>query len=194
MLDDELVVCEGKFFDAFRLPRLNDQLRSQRQQVLYLFAARHFRAYRHVAILPLEPASSPDCDVVLTWSDIIKLSEQVLGADDYVTSRLPAAADSYSKLLGEPGVPNYEGILPLDDVLRKCESLEESIQVGYVGGVGDLLSRPLEYLEAKLWKWRNHHITPGPVIPRNWIPGAEFVARIHQRREEAEEANSSPHL
>ena len=190
VLDDELIVCEGKFFDARYLATLNDQLRSQRHQIRYLFEARpSLRAYRHVTILPVEGRPHPDCDAVLTWGEIAELAATVLGPTHYVTARLRAAVDRYRALDGEDGVPNYDGRLPLDLMLEKCGQPGDDVHVGYAGGEGELLRQPLAYLEQRPWKWRDPLTNPGVVVPRNWIPGTRFVELIEERRSQTESSS-----
>ena len=190
VLDDELVVCEGKFFDPCDRATLNRQLRSQRRQVRYLFTVRPgLRAYRHVAILPVEFNEPPDCDAVLTWRDIADLAAKVLGPAHYVTGRLRAAVERYQALVGDPGVKNYDDILSLDAMLERCRVLGNVIHVGHTGGEVDLLRRPLAYLEDKPWKWRDPRTNTGVAIAKNWISGTRFVELIERRREHAAAAN-----
>ncbi len=185
VLDDELVVCEGKFFDPVSPPIFDAQMRSQRQQVRHLFGARpSLRAYRHVAILPAELAAPPDCDAVVTWREVGLLAKQILGSNHYVTVRLECADAWYSSLLGEPGVRNYDGILPLNDLLLMCQTAAE-VEIGHTGGVTDLRKRPLQYLEAKPWKWRNRLTNAGMAKPGNWIAASEFMAQISPKRQAA---------
>ncbi len=178
VFDDELVVCEAKFFDTVSLHRLDAQLESQRRQVRYLFNDRpRLKTYRHVAILPMEPKATLDCDAVLTWSNIADLAERILTPEHYVTLRLRAAIRYFQELVGEPGepVPNYDGILPFDVMLEECRSRGDAIAVGHVGGEADLLRRPRQYLFGKPWKWRDPHTNLGVAVPRNWIRGARFA-------------------
>lgn len=183
VLDDELVVCEGKFFDARYLATLEHQLRSQRLQVRYLFDTRpQLRAYRHVAILPVEDDAHPDCDAVLTWSEIAELATTVLGPEHYVTIRLRAAVKRYRALDGEDGTRNYDGRLSLNPMLAKCRERRDNVHVGHSGGEEDLQTHALAYLEQKPWKWRDPATNKGVAIRRNWIPGARFVELIEARR------------
>jgi hypothetical protein len=187
VLDDELVVCEAKFFDAPSMSKLNAQLRLQRRQIRYLLSLRpDLRIYRHVAILPVKFDVQPECDVVLTWEQVADLATTVLGSTHYVTARLRAAIKFYQKNFGDRGVRNFDGVLPLAEMLEKCRTVGNAISVGHVNGESDLLIRPLAYLEAKPWKWRNPVTNAGARIQRNWIPGGRFVALIEQRRREAE--------
>lgn len=89
----ELVVCEGKFFDRFNPHALNKQLFSQRQQVRHLWLNRpQIRAYRQVAIVP-EALDDVDADAVLTWDHVCQLAEELMGSDHYVTARLSISAE-----------------------------------------------------------------------------------------------------
>jgi hypothetical protein len=192
VLDDELVVCEGKFFDPCDLTTFNRQLRSQRRQVRYLFTVRPgLRAYRHVTILPVEFNEPPDCDAVLTWSDIADLAAQVLGPVHYVTGRLGAAVERYQALVGDPDVKNYDAVLSLDAMLERCRVFGDAIHVGHAGGEANLLRRPLAYLEGKPWRCRDPRTNTGVAIPKNWILGTRFVELIERRREHAAAANRS---
>lgn len=122
VMGDELVVCEGKFFGACELGPLNAQLRSQRVQVRHLFDVRpSLRPYRHVALLPITFREHPECTAVVTWDDIARLSEDVLGPEHYVTRRLQAAVQRYLGLLPVPTESYYDGILPWPNLLARCE-------------------------------------------------------------------------
>ncbi len=137
----ELVVCEGKFFSDFNVSDLNNQLCSQRRQVRHLFCQRQqIRAYRHVAIVPFKPQGpiGINADAVLTWDDIGNLAERVLGLNHYVTLRLRDAVERFAEGMGDPNIPNYNGILPFNEMRKKCRELGNKIQVGHKGGKTDL--------------------------------------------------------
>ena len=181
VLDGELVVCEGKFFGKYNLNALNAQLRSQRHQIGYLWNDRpELRVYRHVAILPYNQSPNPDCDIVLTWDEIGNLAASVLTPAHYVTKRLRAASKRLPPLNGSGRTTNYEGKLSLGAVLDLCRQHGDDIQVGHEGGLADLWEKAIRHLEDKPWKWR-YPYTPGPIIPRNWIPGTQFTAVVTQR-------------
>jgi hypothetical protein len=189
VLDDELVVCEAKFFDTVERRALNRQLQSQRLQVRYLFEVRpSLRAYRHVAILPLMPQEAPDCDVVLTWGDIADLSAKILGPEHYVTRRLSSASNYFQSLNSGLGLRNYDELLPLNAVLDLCAIEGDTIFVGHSGGEPDLMSRPIQYLEEKAWKLRDPSVNAGKVMPRNWIRRRRFQELIELRRSQAQVA------
>jgi hypothetical protein len=167
MAGEELVVCEGKFFSTFNAQVLNDQLRSQRSQVRHLFLNRpKIRAYRHVAIVP-KWLDLDEADAVLTWKDIRKLAEELMGSDHYVTIRLREAVKRYEP--PSPPEPYYDGILLFKDMREKCRASRNDIQVGHAGGETNLLSRNLVYAETKEWKWRDPKTNRGVIIPRNWL-------------------------
>jgi hypothetical protein len=187
VLDDELIVCEAKFFHPHTVTSLNRQLHSQRRQIRHLFAVRpQLRAYRHVAIVPADLGGTPACDALLTWSEIAQLADRVLGPGHYVTRRLQAGVAYFEYLVGERGSSdgerNYDEILPLDTLLSLCQTRGDAIQVGHVGGATDLLRRPVVYLELKPWKWRDPATNKGTILRRNWISGAEFVSLVEQLR------------
>ncbi|MGC2222790.1 MAG: hypothetical protein WA624_10680 [Methylocella sp.] len=181
----ELVVCEGKFFNGFNTNYLNEQLRSQRCQVRHLFLNRpSIRAYRHVAIVPPERMDSTtaiDADVVLTWADIRDLAEKLMGAH-YVTDRLREAVRRYEDDEDDEGqgIPNWNGKNVLFDAMReKCKT--EKIQVGYVGGEAALLKLSLVEAENRKWKWR-YPENKGRIIPGNWLPGARWLEMVESTR------------
>ena len=132
------------------------------------------RAYRHVAIVPAEFSTPLDADAVLTWADLADLSRAVLGSDHYVTLRLRNAVDRYQRVAGEPGVRNYDGILPLDAILLKC-AVESEIEVGHTGGENALVERGLSYAQSKAWKWRDPRVNEGVAEQRNWIRCDRFA-------------------
>lgn len=188
VLDDELVVCEAKFFDAQSVGRLNAQLDLQRRQIGYLLSLRpELRAYRHVVILPVTFDVQPKCDVVLTWAQLADLAARVLGPAHYVTARLRAAITYYDEIFGDRGAVRYfDGVLPLAEMLERCRKERDAISVGHLGGELNLKGRSFEYLDAKPWKWRSSATHVGAKVGKNWIPGGRFVALIEQRRREAE--------
>jgi hypothetical protein len=171
----ELVVCEGKFFSDFNASDLNNQLCSQRRQVRHLFCqGQQIRAYRHVAIVPFVPPIAIDADAVLTWDEIGGLAEQVLGSNHYVTLRLRDAVERFKGSSGDPNIPNYNEILPFNEMRKKCRESGNTIQVGHTGGEADLRRRNLVDAEKKLWKWRDETNT-GVAIPGNWLDGARWL-------------------
>jgi hypothetical protein len=175
----ELVVCEGKFFSAFNIGALNNQLRSQRRQVRHLFLNRpQLRAYRHVAVVP-EPVDL-DADAVLTWDDIGQLAEKVMGPDHYVTVRLRMAVARH-QIEVDPDIRNYDGILSFYDMREKCRESGELIRVGHTGGKPNLVNRDLVYCEKKRWKWRNPATNPGTVNRNNWLIGTDWLAIVEHR-------------
>jgi hypothetical protein len=188
ILDDEMVVCEAKFFGGCSLRELDSQLRSQRRQIRHISAERvrpEIRAYRQVAILPIEFSEPPDCDSVMTWQDVADLAAKVMGRSHYVAERLHAAVRHFKRLLDKSREKNYNGIDPLDSVLERCRLLGDAITVGHEGGENDLTTRSLTYLSAKQWKWREPAMNKGRVKPKNWIPGTRFAELIESKAERA---------
>jgi hypothetical protein len=180
-LGDALIVCEAKFFSKSNRDKLNQQLRSQRQQISHLFrACSDLRSYQHVAILPLKYNDDVDCDAVLTWEAIGRLSERVLGAGHYVTRRLAAAIELYDRRTGDPETRNFDGVLALDTLLAKCGAEGDRIQVGHHGGEADLNRRDMSYLRAKAWKWRDPAKNQGVTVPAHWIPGRRFLQIVRE--------------
>jgi hypothetical protein len=174
----ELIVCEAKFFGRFSGTALNQQLKSQRRQVKYLFQARpELRAYRQVAIVP-QTFDGNECDAVLTWEEIGDLSASVLGDKHYVTRRLKDAVARYKRKTGRPGVPVNDGVLSLDKMLAKCREWGNEVSVGNVGGENALRSRDHAYAGRKRWKWRNPQANRGAANMSNWIGGKSFVRII----------------
>ncbi|MEX0763501.1 MAG: hypothetical protein WD208_04645 [Dehalococcoidia bacterium] len=185
ILGQTFVVCEGKFFDngSSSLTRLNDQLRSQRSQVKYLFDAdSRLNAYVHVALVPAKHDGEYDCDAVITWEQIADLAEQVLGPDSYAARRLRAASRVYEENRGDRTTKNYDGILSLEGIVAKCKEVGESIWVGHVGGPSDLKTREIAYAKTKKWKWRNPKTNNGNADRKNWIDGSQFLTLIESMR------------
>jgi hypothetical protein len=173
----ELVVCEGKFFSNFKASDLNNQLCSQRRQVRHLYCqGQQIRAYRHVAIVPFgSPIAIIDADAVFTWDEIGDLAERVLGSNHYVTLRLRDAVNRFKESKGDPNIPNYNDILPFNEMRKKCREWGNTkIQVGHTGGETDLRRRNLVYVENKSWKWRDE-TNKGVAIPGNWLDGALWL-------------------
>lgn len=176
-LDGEMLACEAKFFADFNVPKLNQQLRSQRSQLTHLLKLRPtLRAYRQVAILPEVPREQVDADAVLLWKDVATLADSVLGEDDYVTRRFKAAVKLYESQYHEPGIRNYDGVMSLEDMLHECQKRGDAIEVGHIGGRRDLLSKPPEYLRRKRWKWRDRVTNRGKVVRGNWLLGTVFLS------------------
>lgn len=179
VLGTNIVVIEGKFYSTWNASDLNAQLRSQRRQVRHLFAVRpSLRAYTHVALVPHVPAEPLDCNVVLTWRDITDLATMVLGTEHYITRRLDAAVARYRGIVGTTGVANYDGKLPLLQMLAACRQRGDGIEVGHDGGEANLLRQPTAALQAKPWKWRDPRINAGKADRANWIPGTRFLVLI----------------
>jgi hypothetical protein len=183
----ELVVCEGKFFNGFNPKKLGEQLRAQRRQVQHLFSKRRLRAYRHVAIVQYDgkhavpettDTTDPiDADAVLTWTDIRDLAEELMGRDHYVTVRLRNAVERYKK--SGPAISDYDGILSFPDMRTKCRELGNKIQVGHAG---TLLNMSLVEAEKKKWKWRDPNTNKGEFIRGNWLPGARWLEIVESTR------------
>ena len=177
----EIIVCEAKFFGKFKGAALNKQLRSQRDQVRYLFQVRELRAFRHIAIVP-QALDDIDCDAVLTWEEIANLSGRVLGEKHYVTERLVNAVKRYKKTKHRvgirPGVRNYDGVAELKDIRVMCQQLGDKISIGHKGG--DAALRKLHYADAaaRRWKWRLPATNQGVADPSNWIKGKQFVRAV----------------
>jgi hypothetical protein len=172
----ELVVCEGKFFNDFYPQKLDEQLRAQRRQVRHLRLSRQIRAYRHVAIVP-EPVTI-DADVVLTWDEILKLAEELMGPRHYVTVRLRKAVKRWNDI--DPGIHHFDGILPFNAMRERCR-VDDNIKVGHVGGEAALRKRDLVYAENKPWKWRGPKCK-GPMVPRNWLEAARWLEIVESTR------------
>jgi len=189
-----LVVCEGKFFSNFNWPDLKNQLTSQRGQISHLLRHRpQIRAYRHVAILPENPAIDIGADAVLTWDDIRVLAEKLVGPEHYVTARLRNAVKRYKKS-GDLSIRNYDGILSFNDMRAKCQQ-QEIIEVGLMGGKGALRKLSLGDAENKSWKWRDP-TNKGRVDPTNWLRGKDWLDAYstegdHGYRADAEHPRSS---
>jgi len=176
----ELVVCEGKFFDGFNIKGLNEQLCSQRRQVRHLFLNRQIRAYRHVAILPYVPTMAVDADAVIKWGDIATLAEDFM-PNHYVTVRLRNAVGRYPE--DDPGI-FFDGKLSFDDMRKKCREfrdLGKEIYVGHAGGEAALLKWSLLEAESKLWKWRQEK-TKGKIILGNWLSGERWLEIVESTR------------
>ena len=95
------------------------------------------------------------------------------GATAMVPRVMGQTAEAQQK---NPGVPrNYDGTLPLDEVLKECRRRGDGIQIGHTGGESDLRRRDLEWLRNKEWKWRDPQTNRGTALPRNWIPGTRFL-------------------
>jgi hypothetical protein len=172
----ELVVCEGKFFNAFNVEGLNRQLASQRRQVAHLFRARpDLRGYRHVAILPERSRASIDADAVVTWSEICAVAARVMGESHYVTARLRGAARRYTACVGTPGVSNFDGRVSFDEMVALCRTKGDGILVGHKGGERNLRARGLAYARRKRWKWRDPSVNAGTALGSNWIGGGRFL-------------------
>src|SRR5579864_5530991 len=181
VVDDQLVVCEGKYFGSFNLNSLNSQLRSQRNQILVLFQAHStLSAYRHVAVLPFVPTTGvPDCDAVFTWRELADLACNVMGSSHYVSRRLCAGDGYYQKLSG-PAEPGHGvlGQLSLSEALDRCVDSTAPIWIGLVGGKNALENRPLAELQARPWKWRT---SLDGATKSNWITCQDFVSVMQAR-------------
>lgn len=173
VLGKEMIVVEGKFFVGFSASDLQAQLRSQKRQVRHLFENRpSLRAWTHVALIP-EAVEDLDCDAVITWDDVAKLSQSLLGPEHYVTQRFMKAVARFPHGSVGSGIKNYESTLSLAEVLDLCKSEGDQVWVGHTGGESNLKQRGLSYALAKPWKWRRGD-TAGAVSPSNWIAGSRF--------------------
>jgi hypothetical protein len=178
-----LVVCEGKFFSDFNWPLLELQLISQRSQVCHLlYHCPQISAYRHVAIVPEYPPRDIGADAVLTWDDIVKLAERVLGRDHYVTARLRNAVNKYNKLKEEEGdfrICNYNDRLTFNEMREMCGK-RQGIYVGIVGGEGAL--HELSLVKAENRKWKSREPTnEGRVNRANWLTGERWLEIVNSK-------------
>jgi len=139
-----------------------------------------------VAIVPFVPKTANnaiDADVVLTWDDIRKLAEELMGRDHYVTVRLRNAVERYNHDHPQVDRPtlNYEPPkLTFEQMREKCRECGNTILVGQVGGEDALLKFSLVDAEKKQWKWRKE-TTGGSVVPGHWLSGARWLAIVESK-------------
>ena len=180
---EELVVCEGKFFLFFSdsdVDDLNEQLGLQRRQVRHLFVSRPIRAYRHVAILPFKPKTAVDADIVITWDEIGNLAEKVMGSNHYVTDRLRKAVKRHHQRPDDRTIPNFDGKLSFDAMVKKCRAVGDQIEVGHWEGEAGLLSL-IEPEKKKKWKWRDPKTNKGVIAPENWLSGKRWLDIVESK-------------
>ena len=176
---NRLIVCEAKFFTSFNLTTLNQQLSSQRQQVSHPLEARpELTGYLHVALLPQDLGDQLDCNAVVTWREVGDLSGSVLGDNHYVTQRIKNAVERWDESTRDSESLNYDGVDTLDDVILRCLKHGDRVEIGHIGGPGNLRMKPPEYVRQRLWKWRNPETNTGRTVRRNWIPGGTFMRAI----------------
>lgn len=191
VLEDTAIVIEAKFFHVAGAQEkaITEQFRSQRRQVRHLNNIRPaINSYFHVALLPRFYTSIEGCDGIVEWRDIAALCKEVLGEDSYVTQRLSHAVEWYDELYPKTeGELYYNGDSDLEGIMRKCEELGASIQIGHTGGLSHLRSpgKEAERFQDlsgpnKKIKWRDPASPGSKRLPGkkrnhdNWIPGSEY--------------------
>ena len=189
IINSLLLVIEGKFFgDPQSQQDAKEQIQAQRriiEGIILQFPGYEFDRYCHI-YLSAESHLTPteiECHAVLTWEDIKQLSEQVIGANHYVTQRLAKAIDLHQLVFNKSKDTtrkigqNYRGKLSLSDIVVKCQIEGNDIIVGYFGGASALRKANPKTLTNRRFKWDSAKDPIQPKNLRNWIHGNDF-ARI----------------
>jgi hypothetical protein len=87
---------------------------------------------------------------------------------------VPMVYGQTEKKIGGNFEVNFEGTLDFEGIKKKCTEEQNTIDVGFMGGVPRLLLTPLALLRDRTYKW-DWHNGRGKKTRQNWIPGARFL-------------------
>ena len=191
IIDDLLIVIEGKFFDnsqsATNQQRIEQQIFSQREvieNILLKYPGYDFKGYCHIFLSAREDIESNQigCNATITWRDIAKLSANVLGCNHYVTKQFERAIELSDYVEGinqsKDSKKNYKGKKQLNEILEDCKTQGDELLIGFTGGVPKLKQKTASELTQYLFKWDKKENPIGNKIPKNWIPGSTFLKVI----------------
>ena len=191
IINSLLLVIEGKFFgDPQSQQDAKEQIQAQRriiECIILQFPGYEFDRYCHI-YLSAESHLTPteiECHAVLTWEAIKQLSEQVIGANHYVTQRFAKAIDLHQLVFNKSKDTtrkigqNYRGKLSLSDIVVKCQIEGNDILVGYFGGASALRKAFPKTLTNRRFKWDSAKDPIRPKKPQNWIIGGNFLKIVN---------------
>lgn len=189
IVNNLLLVVEGKFFHDAKIQDIKHQLQSQRkviEDIVLRFPGYTFNRYCHIflsARTDIKP-SDIECNYCLSWDEIENLAEQIIGKDHYVTQRIRKAVSLYHIITPndeKKNKRNYIGKESLAKIIEKCKTDGGRILVGYDGGVKKLENADPDYLAKRplKWDWSDKPILPK--TPKNWINGNKFLSVLKER-------------
>lgn len=182
LVDDLLVVIEGKFFVRGVTPTtLNRQLLEQREEIAIMLE--HLgEGVTRVAHIYLGPTNlgELECDGTVTWSQLLGYAEGMLGADHYVVQRLAEAVRRYDKQGRGKRVEggNYQEKVGFQDMLKLCREHGAGILIGFDQGEAAVSKASREYLEERVYKVDYLNSLRGAKNLPNWIAGDRMLVLL----------------
>ncbi len=183
LLDDLLVVIEGKFFvRGVTQTTLNHQLLEQKEEIAIMLEYLGEKVCR-VAHVYLGPSDLGDleCDGTVTWSQVHKYATEFLGPDHYAVQRLGAAVVRYESERREAKGKNYETTVGYEELLEWCRADGSKILVGLDGGEAAVKGKSSQYLEQRIYKVDYVDAKGGRKDPKNWIAGERMLELLTSR-------------
>jgi hypothetical protein len=190
---DVLIVIEAKFFVKGQTPEyIDNQLLRQKEEIrLMLDYIKPQIQYWHHMYLGPNKISLNNCDFQLTWEEIEVFSNELLGSDAYISTRLKFANSNYlSRYKPSDSSKMYSGKCSYGDILELCKKEGDKIVVGFTGGYTELINREYSYLVARDYKWDHYDSLQGK-ISANWLKGTLFLNAVSNLARQNSKTGSS---